>query len=241
MSLDKTERAAKASELGVEKLNLSLTDPSIVELWASEIISPTLWTVTDPATNPLAVVTDAGVYPGMAVVLFDVEDAENARLIGKANRIRYRVMPTVLSTSFMLKKLVMEFEIYFNDIAQIDQTTAFMGLVKTAAAIRTTNDIVGLGFAANTLVSVTDNAATEEAKTGFGDTLEDTWNKVRIEVQNTNVNFFVNEALVSSHYTPASLPTALMYPTWYFDSLGGGADTFEVYLGAVKIGYVDID
>jgi len=184
------------------------------------------------------VVTDTAPYTAMAVVEFDVEDAEWGLLIGRANRNRWRVMPNITSENFMLRKFVMEFEIYHNDVANIDQNTSFFGLVTNPAQYtRAANDIVGFRYdGTDELMSLTDNGG-GELSTGIAEVIEDTWHKLRIEVTAGMIQFFVNGVLRTTHMVPAVLPDQLMYPSWYFASAGVGADTFEVYLGGVRIGY----
>ena len=209
----------------------------IAESWQPQAIDPAIWTPTHPATNPLAV----AVNPlGINTCLFDVEDAEVGRLIGLANSNRWRIFPTIVGVNHLFRKIVMEWEVYFNNVANIAPATAFMGLVTTAADTRVSNNIVGFGLLANTLVSITDRAGVEEANTGFGDVLEDTMNLLKMEISHDSVLFYVNGTLVASHVTPANLPDQMMYPCWYMASAALGASTFEYYLGAIRIEYIPV-
>lgn len=214
--------------------------PYINEPWEPANIDLGVWTPTHPATNPLAVVENTAPNVGYSVVEFNVEDAENARLVGRANVNRWRIDPTLMDINHVVKQFLFEWEIYFNNVAHIDAVNVFMGMVTNPAATRATNDIVGFGITAGALVSITDNGGVEEANTGFGEVLEDTRNKLRILVSQDSISFFVNEALVAAHVTAANLPDQMMYPCWYMPSAGGGADDFEFYLGALRMGYVDI-
>jgi hypothetical protein len=217
---------------------LELGAPSLTEFWETEAIDLTIWTPTHPATNPLIVVTDAAPYLAMHVVRFDVEDAENGHLIGRANYNRWRVMPNLISDHFVLKKFIMEFELYHNDVAHINQATSFFGLVADPAAfIRTSPNIVGFRYdGADQLMSISDNAGTE-LSIGIVEVLEDIQHKFRIEVVAGAILFYVDGVLRTTHADPAVLPDRLMYPSWYFASAGGGADTFETYLGGARMGY----
>lgn len=209
----------------------------VTEDWMPQSIDPNLWTVTNPATNPVIVLDNTAPRVGYSVVFFDVEDAENTRLIGRLNTNRWRVVPNLLGTNHLLRKLVMEWELYINDVAHMDVTT-FMGLVTNPASTRVTNELIGFGVtAAGILESVTDRGGVEEANDTFGETLEDTQNLLKIEVGAGEVLFYVNGTLVARHNTAANLPDQLMYPCWYLASAGGGADTFEYYLGPVSIRY----
>ena len=208
------------------------------EDWQTETIDLNIWTPTHPATNPLIVVTDAVPYQAMHVVRFDVQNAENGHLIGRVNSNRWRVYPGIISSHLTIQKLRMEFELYHNDVAHINQATSFFGLVADPAAfIRTSPNIVGFRYdGANQLMSITDDAGTE-LSIGIVEVIEDIWHKFKIEVVEGEIRFYVDDVLRTTHADPLVLPDRLMYPSWYFASAGGGADTFETYLGAVRIGY----
>ena len=215
--------------------------PYINEAWEPANIDLNIWTPTHPATNNLVVVENVAPNVGYSVVEFDIEDAEVvARLIGRAGVNRWRINPTLVDVNHVVKQFLMEWEIYFNDVANVAEATIFMGLVTVAAATRATDNIVGFGITAGILTSITDRGGSETPQTGFGETLEDTRNKLRIMVDADNVYFFINEVLVATHAVAADLPDQLMYPCWFMPSAGGGADTFEFYLGALRMGYVDI-
>ncbi len=214
--------------------------PFINEAWEPANVDLNIWTPTHPATNNIVVVENTAPNVGYAVVEFNVEDAETARLIGRASVNRWRINPNLVGLNHVVKQFLMEWEIYFNDVANVAEATIFMGLVTTAAATRATNNIVGFGITAGVLTSITDRGGVEVVATGFGETLEDTRNKLRIMVDSVNIYFFVNEVLVATHAVAANLPDQLMYPCWFMPSDGGGVDTFEFYLGALRMGYVDI-
>jgi YD repeat-containing protein len=173
----------------------------------------------------------------MHVVRFDVQNAENGHLIGRVNSNRWRVYPGIISPHLAIQKLVMEFELYHNDVAHINQATSFFGLVADPAAfIRTSPNIVGFRYdGAGQLMSITDDAG-GEVSIGITEVIEDTWHRFKIEVVEGAILFYVNGVLRTTHPSPLA-PNRLMYPSWYFASAGGGADTFETYLGAVRIGY----
>ncbi len=214
--------------------------PFINEAWEPANIDLNIWTPTHPATNNIVVVENTAPNVGYSVVEFNVEDAETARLIGRASVNRWRINPNLVGLNHVIKQFLIEWEIYFNDVANVAEATIFMGLVTAAAATRATNDIVGFGITGGVLTSITDRGGVEVVATGFGEILEDTRNKLRIMVDSVNIYFFVNEVLVATHAVAANLPDQLMYPCWFMPSAGGGVDTFEFYLGALRMGYVDI-
>jgi hypothetical protein len=213
--------------------------PSINEVWEPANIDLNIWTPTHPATNNIVVVENTAPNVGYSVVEFNIEDAEAGRLIGRASVNRWRAVPTLMGTNHLVKKLVLEFEGYFNDLANVDDTNLIMGWVVNPGDTLASNNIIGFGVdvAGGTLDTVTDLGG-GRVTIGLGwPVLEDTRNKFRIEIDQNNVYFFVNEVFGAVH--PAgTLPDQLMYPCWYMPSAGGGGDTFEFYLGAVRIGYI---
>jgi len=219
--------------------------PYINEAWEPANLDLNLWTPTHPATNNIVVVENTAPNVGYSVVMFDVEDAETARLVGRAGVNRWRVNPTLMGTNHAVKQFLMEWEIYFNDIANIDDAAMFMGLVTNPASTRVTNDIIGFGVTlppAWSIDTITDRGGAQVLiGTAVPATFEDTRVKLRILIDEDNIYFYINEVLAATHpVAGGSLPDQLMYPCFYMPSAGLGASTFEYYLGAVRIGYVDI-
>lgn len=214
--------------------------PYINEPWEPANIDLNIWTPTHPATNNLIVVENAAPNVGYSVVRFDIENTETARLIGRASTNRWRIVPNLVDINHVVKQFLMEWEIYFNNVAGVLETDIFMGLVTGVADTRASNNIVGFGITAGVLDSITDRGGARAPLTGFGETLEDTRNKLRIMVDADNVYFYVNEVLHATHAVAAQLPDQLMYPCWYMPAGPAVPDDFEFYLGAVRIGYVDI-
>jgi hypothetical protein len=218
--------------------------PHINEAWEPANIDLNIWTPTHPATNPLVVSENAAPNVGYSVVEFNIEDAETARLIGRASVNRWRVVPTLMGVNHAVKQFLMEWEIYFHNLAHIDAANMFMGLVTTPADTLVSNNIVGFGVTlppAFSVDTITDNGGGRLLMgSGILATLEDVRVKLSIRIDENNVYFYINEILAATHPAAGTLPDQLMYPCWYMPSAGGGADDFEFYLGAVRIGYVDI-
>jgi len=206
------------------------------EVWQTEAIDLNLWTPTHPATNPLIVATNVAPYNAMHVVEFNVENAETGQLIGRVNRNRWRVYPDLVSSRRVLEKFVMEWEIYHNDVANMNQAVSFMGLVTVPGSDRASNNIVGFGYNANLPLCITDRGGVESTM-ALVDVVEDQWNKLKIEVGALYISFYVNDVLRHRFSNPIWMPDQLMYPVWRFVSAAGGADTFENYLGAVSLRY----
>jgi len=212
----------------------------INESWEPANVDLNVWTPTHPATNLIAVVENAAPNIGYSVVMFDVEDAENGRLVGRASANRWRVTPTLAGTNHIIKKLIMEWEIYFNDAANVDAANLFMGLITDPAGTRISQNLIGFGLdlaGAPNFDCISDRAGGRVVMGTGLFPVEDTRNKLRIEVGEGYAAFWVNEFLLFINTEAAMLPDQLMYPIWYMPSAGMGADTFEFYLGAVRIGY----
>ena len=213
--------------------------PYINEPWEPANIDLNIWTPTHPATNPLVVAENTAPNVGYSVVEFNMEAGETARLIGRASHNRWRVVPTLLGTNHAIKQFLMEWEVYFNDIANLNAATVFMGLVTTAADTRASTDIIGVGMTLPPAFSVDTITDLGGARLTMGSgaiaTFEDVRVKLRILIDENNVYFYVNEILAATHPV-GTLPDQLMYPCWYMP----GTAAFEFYLGAVRIGYVDI-
>ena len=213
--------------------------PYINESWEPANIDLNIWTPTHPVTNPIVVVENTAPNVGYSVVEFNMEAGETARLIGRASVNRWRAVPTLIGTNHSIKQFLMEWEVYFNDIANLNAATVFMGLVTTAADTRASTDIIGIGMTLPPAFSVDTITDLGGARLTIGSgaiaTFEDVRVKLKILIDENYVHFYVNEILAASHPV-GTLPDQLMYPCWYMAATAA----FEFYLGAVRIGYVDI-
>lgn len=206
-----------------EKLNSqSILIPSLVEYWQDESGIPAAkWTVTDPATGTAwARGADGGDLMASAIPNAN----ETARLI---STIRLPMPSSVASG--ILRKLTVEFMMQLANVANMDNTLCFFGLVPDVAAVRTTQNIIGFALNADALQTVTDSGGAETVNAPAA-TLTNK-NKFRIEFRpgSSRSSFFLNGTLVATH---TNTPIVPQYINWFVDTEAGGAATVKV--GAVR-------
>jgi len=203
--------------------------PVFAEFWETETIEADVWTETDPATGTLAIdATEAG--------YIKVNLAPNANETGRlVSDIRFKVGPDQIASNTIAKKLVVEFEGKFTNVANIDNTLSFFGLSATTNAVRTTDDIAAFTLTGDALYATTDDASTENDAAAGSPTITN-WVKYKIEAYGGNIDFYVDETR-TNNFT-SDLPDAMMYLNFYVDTEGGGAGTFD--LGPVRAWYEDV-
>jgi len=217
--------SSKTDDLQSKLDSLILNAPHIEEFWETEAIDPLVWDRGDPATNPLTVVSGEDPCRGTQVVLFDIEDGEEGELGGIQ---AWRAYPNIASSHLILKQLFMEWEIYHHDVAHMSQGegNSFMGF-------NWGDEFIGFLYDANQLVCASGEIG---PRTTLTNVIEDTRNKLKIVIGQGFIKYYVNEILRATH-TTEDFEDCMLWPVWHFASAGGGADTFEVYLGGVRIGY----
>ena len=202
----------------------------LYEGWQDEAgIDNTVWTVTDPATgNPWS----RGVAAIYVRAICQPFANETCRL--RSNQ-RWLAAPTVYGKDTILRRLTLEFEMKLADVANMDNTKCFFGLNPLADGDRGSNSIIGWSLAADVLQSITDNGGAETVNTGFGETLTD-WNKLKIDIYEGHVKFFINEVEVADHTT--NLPSLAMWLNFFVDTEGAALATIE--LGIIRAWTEDI-
>ncbi|GAH25999.1 unnamed protein product [marine sediment metagenome] len=196
------------------------------EAWNDETgIDATVWTVTDPATGVAWSRGASGAYLRATAA---PNTGENARLVSDQ---RYIVAPRIYGTNTILRNFTLEFELKLTTPGNIEEAETFLGLTTATGHKRSNNDIIGWAILSDVLQSVSKEAANEENNTTFGETLTN-WNKLKIEVYNGNIGFFINEEPVANHTT--RLPSFPFYLNFYYEADGGaGAATIE--LGIIRL------
>lgn len=199
---------------------------SLYEGWLDETgIDATVWTVTDPATGVAWSRDASGAYLRATAA---PNTGEHARLVSDQ---RYIVAPGIYGTNTILRNFTLEFELKLTTPGNIEEAETFLGLTTATGHKRSDDDIIGWAILSDVLQSVSKEAANEENNTTFGETLTN-WNKLKIEVCNGNIGFFINENPVASHTT--RLPSFPFYLNFYYEADGGaGAATIE--LGIIRI------
>ena len=204
---------------GAGATNLLL--PHFFEAWQDLAIDPSLWTVTDPATGAAWAAAVAGDY----IYNTTIPNAnETARLVGD----QLWIVPShAIPLRIVMQRLIIEFELNLANVANIDNTLFFVGLTPGVANTRASNNIIGFGLLADVLQTITDLAGVETVNTAFGETLAQ-HNKFRMEISDTEVQFYLNEVLLATH--AANIPAVPSYLNFFIDTEGGGAATFSVQI-----------
>lgn len=202
--------------------------PAFTEFWETETIEADVWTITSPATGTLAIdATEAG-YVKVGI-------SPNANEVGRlVSDQRWRVIPDIAGTNNIARRLNLEFEAKFTNVANMDNTLCIFGFSDSAAATRATNNLAAFALSGDALIALTDDATTEN--TGAIASTLTNWNKFRIEIYSGNIRFYVNET--AGQTFTSNLPDQLMYVNFYVDTEGTGAATFD--LGHLRIWYSDV-
>lgn len=203
---------------------------SFYEGWQDEAgIDLTTWTVTDPATGAAWVRGAVGAYL-MAVAAPNAN--ENARL--RSNQ-RWIVTPTVYDEHQILRRLVLEFEMFLQLVANIDNANFILGLTNTIASTRVTNNLIGFGLVGGALQTITDDGGAETVNTGFGEDLT-VLNKFKIDVSLDSVVFSLNETVIATHVT--NLPNIPAWLNFYYPTNVGGPSIIS--LGIIRTWTEDV-
>ncbi|MCK5235926.1 MAG: hypothetical protein KAR06_02985 [Deltaproteobacteria bacterium] len=209
-----------ASNVGIEPTE------SLLETWQSLIIDPDIWTVTNPATGAAWNPTVAGAF---IYNLTTPNANEFARLVGDFLWQLHSITPNL---NLVVKKTIIEFPLIIGVPANVDNTLTLFGWTPDVGNDRSSNNIIGFGLVADALQTITDLAGAETVNTGFGETLTN-HNKLRIEVYEGNVDFYLNEVLIATHVT--NIPNVPSYPNFFIDLEAGGACALSI--GIIKIWY----
>jgi hypothetical protein len=215
---------------------LSRPSLSLYEGWQDEAgIDTTVWTTAITATG--AVARDVTEPPFLKILLSGPANGDTARLYGDQ---RWFCGPDTYAPNTILRRLVMEFEAKFANVASIDNPTFFMGLASIQLADAATNNIAGFILAADDLNSITDDGIGETTKALGAPVLTDR-HKYRIEVLAGIIYFYVDEVLQATHTTAAfeTLPDTAMFPVFYLPQ-EAGASGGELHVGIIRIWTEDI-
>lgn len=202
-------------EIGaLEKLIKLAQSPqaTLLETWQMEMgISEARWTVTNPATGaPWA----RGVSGSFLYARVNPLANEVARL-----RSNQMWAAAIQRTDWMIKKVILEFEMVISAPANVDNTLFVVGFTEIAAATRATDNLCGFALIGDALQTLSDAGSTETVNTGFGETLTN-HNKFGIEwtgiTGTAHAHFYLNEELIASHL--ANVPAVPCYLNFYIDT-----------------------
>ncbi len=201
---------------------------SLVETWQDVLgIDPTVWVTVDPATGAAwAAPTESG---GFLYAETTLNANETARLRSVQQWV---ASPNTPNLYLVIKKTILEWEMVVGAVANLDNAITFWGFTNGPNDNRATNNLIGFGLVGDALQSVTDSGGVETVATGFGENLT-AHTKLRIEIYESTVDFYVDEVLVAT--SAANIPVNPMYIQMFLDTDGGGACAFDI--GIVRCWY----
>lgn len=207
--------------------------PVLSEFWASDTvgIDANMWATAVTGTSTVTRQVDTSSPPRVRL-LTSAGVGDDARL---RTVVLFRIIPTNYTTSFTIKRLILQWEARFTSVANIDNTSFFMGFTPTTTATRATTNIVGFGLTTDALRQVTDNGGTESETTPSTVPTLTNWNEYRIEVTRVDtantIQFFINDVLTGTHSTAANIPDVNMYVNFFIET--DAAATAQLDVGAV--------
>jgi len=148
------------------------------------------------------------------------------------------ISPVKTRQDAIVQVATFEFELKLSNVANIDTTSFFLGLVASsliAGRTRLADDIIGWGLFSDALQSVTNESGVETVNTGFGETLTN-FNKLKVELSYGHAKFFINERQVADHTT--NLSALIFMPSFYMATEAGGNAT--IYLGTNRAWMEDL-
>ena len=151
----------------------------------------------------------------------------------------FRVTPSKFSSTAntsMVRGIFAEWETKFTNIANINNTTFFMGFSESTSGLRTTTDIIGFGLVGDAIQTVTDSSGTETVNAPSSITLTNR-NLYKLAITENQVEFWINGNSVATHTT--NLPDIMPHFMIYNASESGGASTVD--LGFCRVFYRGFD
>ncbi len=198
------------------------------DYWAAAIDATNKWTTTVSGTATMAVSTNAGRRIALGNT---VAASQRSELLLK----KILTNPGVSSpTRDIQQQFVMEWEMLFGTLANIDNANTHLGLINSGTG-RSDADLIGFMFAANALNCITDTVGVETVSVFPSPPTLTNFNKYKIVVRNAAVDFYVNDVLGVAR--TANIPALPFQPNFRIDSNAGGATRFE--LGWFRCYYMD--
>jgi hypothetical protein len=172
----------------------------------------------------------------MIKVAIAVPASDTARLRTTYN---FRATPSKFSATAntsMVRGIFAEWEAKFTNVANIDNSTFFMGFSESASGLRTTADIIGFGLSSDAIQTVTDSSGTETTNLPSAITLTNR-NLYKMAITEDQVEFWINGNSVATHTT--NLPDIMPHFMIYNASEAGGTSTVD--LGFCRVFYRGFD
>jgi hypothetical protein len=172
----------------------------------------------------------------MIKVAIAVPASDTARLRTTYN---FRATPSKFSATAnttMVRGIFAEWEAKFTNVANINNSTFFMGFSEAASGLRTTADIIGFGLSSDAIQTVTDSSGTETTNLPSAITLTNR-NLYKMAITEDQVEFWINGNSVATHTT--NLPDIMPHFMIYNASEAGGTSTVD--LGFCRVFYRGFD
>ena len=172
----------------------------------------------------------------MIKVAIAVPASDTARLRTTYN---FRATPSKFSATAnttMVRGIFAEWEAKFTNVANINNSTFFMGFSEAASGLRTTADIIGFGLSSDAIQTVTDSSGTETTSLPSAITLTNR-NLYKMAITEDQVEFWINGNSVATHTT--NLPDIMPHFMIYNASEAGGTSTVD--LGFCRVFYRGFD
>ena len=172
----------------------------------------------------------------MIKVAIAVPASDTARLRTTYN---FRATPSKFSSTSntsMVRGIFAEWEAKFTNVANINNSTFFMGFSESTSGLRTTADIIGFGLSSDAIQTVTDSSGTETTNLPSAITLTNR-NLYKMAITENQVEFWINGNSVATHTT--NLPDIMPHFMIYNASEAGGTSTVD--LGFCRVFYRGFD
>lgn len=226
MTIDLIGRLDKLENL------VSLGLPYLIETWQDVLgIDVTIWTTAVTGTG--AVARSIAEEPYQKVILSGPANADTARLYTVQE---WQLAPDTWGINTFNKLLIMEWEVKFNVVASIENTTFFMGLSAVNNATRASTNIAGFILTGDALNAITDDGVGETVSAVGGPTITN-WNKLAIVAYNNVIEFWVNETMQARHTTipgAETLPDVNAHGMFYLPQ-EAAANGGELHIATVNI------
>ena len=199
---------------------------SLAEWWMGAGIDPAIW-LPGGTTLPFISIAE----PAYKKVIFAPAAGVDSRLVS----VQTWPIGAFTTARRIARGFLLTFEARLVNVANIDNTTFFLGLTRAQADNRLTNDIIGYGLAGDALRTITDSGGVETVGVPAGIVLTD-WNKYRIYVRaDGSVQFLINEVVAVVH--AANVPLGNFFLNLYIDN--EVAVQGELHMGPIVTSYLD--
>lgn len=201
---------------------------SLAEWWMGMGVDMTIW-LPGGVTSVFITIAEAAYQK----VIFAPAAGVDSRLVS----VQTWPVGAFTTARRIARGFLLTFEARLVNVANIDNTTFFLGLSPGMGSTRLTDNIIGFGLLGDALRTITDLGGVETVGVPAGIVLTE-WNKYRIYVRaDGSVQFLINEAVSVVHTT--NIPLGNFFLQLYVDN--EAAVQGELHLGPIVVSYIDAD